>query len=195
MKVPILQKDSPILREKTREVPLDEITSPAVKQAIENMKDSMHGESDAVAIAAPQIGSNLRIFVMSGRARLIIKNEERRKAGEAELDLKKTPLPPDEVYINPVLSKLSKAKRKMEEGCLSVRYLYGKVLRSTKATVDAYDENGNKFQKGGSGLIAQIYQHETDHLNGTLFIDKAEDLTELNEEERNEWKKRNRSDK
>ena len=193
MKVPILQKESHILREIAKEVPLVEILSPAIKQVIIDMKDSMHGESDAVAIAAPQIGVGLRIFVMSGKARLIIKNEERRKTGEPEFDLKKTPLPPDEIYINPIVTKLSKSKKKMEEGCLSVRYLYGKVNRSLKATVNAWDENGNKFQRGGSGLIAQIYQHETDHLNGELFIDRAENLVELSEEERAEWKKRNRS--
>jgi peptide deformylase len=80
----------------------------------------------------------------------------------------------------------------MEEGCLSVRYLYGKVSRGVKVTVEAYDETGKKFSKGGSGLIAQIYQHETDHLNGTLFIDKAKDLVELSADDRAKWKKKNR---
>jgi peptide deformylase len=85
----------------------------------------------------------------------------------------------DSVYINPVMKKMSKSKKMVEEGCLSVRYLYGKVNRSTKATIEAYDENGNKFTKGGSGLLAQIFQHEYDHLNGILFIDKAKGLEEI----------------
>ena len=80
----------------------------------------------------------------------------------------------------------------MEEGCLSVRFLYGKVERAVKASVEAFDENGNKFTKGGSGLIAQIFQHETDHLNGALFIDKAKDVTELSAKERETWAKQNR---
>jgi peptide deformylase len=59
-----------------------------------------------------------------------------------------------------------------------VRWLYGKTYRSKKATVEAYDENGRKFKMGGSGLLAQIFQHETDHLNGILFIDHAKDVKE-----------------
>ena len=61
----------------------------------------------------------------------------------------------------------------MEEGCLSVRYLYGTVARATKATVSAYDENGKKFNKGASGIMAQIFQHEIDHLDGIAFTDKV----------------------
>ena len=67
----------------------------------------------------------------------------------------------------------------MEEGCLSVRYLYGKVVRSQKATVAAYDASGRKFTKGASGIVAQIFQHEVDHLNGILFIDKARSVEEV----------------
>ncbi len=86
---------------------------------------------------------------------------------------------PDLVCINPTLIKLSKQKKKVPEGCLSVRWLYGNVLRAEKATVEAYDEHGKKFTRGGSGLLAQIFQHETDHLNGILFIDTAEDVEEM----------------
>ncbi len=57
-----------------------------------------------------------------------------------------------------------------------MRPFYGKTWRSKKATVTAYDENGKKFERGGSGLLAQIFQHETDHLNGILFIDHAKDV-------------------
>jgi peptide deformylase len=57
--------------------------------------------------------------------------------------------------------------------------LYGKVKRAEKATVVAYDEYGKKFTKGGSGLLAQIFQHETDHLDGVLFIDKAKFIEEI----------------
>ena len=67
----------------------------------------------------------------------------------------------------------------MEEGCLSVRWLYGKVKRSEKATVRAHDETGKIFTKGASGLLAQAFQHEVDHLNGILFTDKATHLESL----------------
>ena len=60
-----------------------------------------------------------------------------------------------------------------------MRYLYGKVKRSDKALIEAYDEDGKKFTIGGSGLLAQIFQHEVDHLNGVLFIDKAKYVEEI----------------
>ena len=82
------------------------------------------------------------------------------------------------VFINPKISKLSREKEWLPEGCLSVRWLYGNTLRSKKATVTAYDENGKKFTRGASGLLAQIFQHETDHLKGVLFIDKAKNIKE-----------------
>ncbi len=72
----------------------------------------------------------------------------------------------------------------LDEGCLSVRFLYGKIKRSEKATVTAYDETGKKFSYSGTGLMAQIFQHETDHLNGILFIDTAKDVEELTPEKR-----------
>src|SRR6185295_15811219 len=84
----------------------------------------------------------------------------------------------DLVFINPKISKLSRDKEWVPEGCLSVRWLYGRTYRSKKATVTAYDENGKKFVRGASGLLAQIFQHETDHLNGILFIDHAVDIKE-----------------
>ena len=86
----------------------------------------------------------------------------------------------DLVFINPVLTKMSKEKKWMEgEGCLSVRWVYGKVQRSTKVTIRAYDEFGRAFERGAGGLLAHIFQHEVDHLNGILFIDTAKDLEEV----------------
>ena len=79
----------------------------------------------------------------------------------------------------PILIKLSKEKEVIEEGCLSVRDYYGKIKRATKATVRAYDENGNVFERGGGRLLAQIFQHEMDHLNGILFTDTAKDVQKI----------------
>ena len=70
-----------------------------------------------------------------------------------------------------------------EEGCLSVRWLYGKVVRSSRVTLHAYSEKGEKIERGASGLLAQIFQHEVDHLNGILFIDKAKEVWEMSEQE------------
>ncbi|MEK7208595.1 MAG: peptide deformylase [Patescibacteria group bacterium] len=82
-------------------------------------------------------------------------------------------------FINPVITKLSREKTLVDEGCLSVRPLYGKVKRSKKAAIQAYDEHGKRFTRGASGLLAQIFQHECDHLDGVLFTDKASNLREL----------------
>lgn len=172
--VPIVQKDEPVLREVAKPVPVEEIKSAKIAKIISDMKKALASQLDGVAIAAPQIGVNLRIFVVSKRIYQIL--GEKNETGITRKDT---------VYINPKFTKLSKTKKIMEEGCLSVRYLYGKVYRSDKATIEAYAENGDKINRGASGLLAQIFQHETDHLNGVLFIDKAEQLEEMSEEEYN----------
>ena len=163
----ILQRDEPLLRQKALEIPIKEIGTTRVQKIIEKMKKALATQDDGVAIAAPQIGESVRIFVISGKVFAMEKNDENHSNYS------------DMVFVNPKIIKLSKEVGPMEEGCLSVRYLYGKVQRSKKAMVEAYDENGKKFKKGGSGILAQIFQHETDHLDGILFIDKAVDLQDL----------------
>lgn len=159
----IVQKDAPVLRQIAEEVAVKEITSKKVQDTIAKMKRALSREDDGVAIAAPQIGVSQRIFVVSGK--LLTRGKEEEQA--------------DMVFINPEIVKLSRKKQKMEEGCLSVRWLYGQVERSEKATVRARDEHGKLFTKGASGILAQAFQHEIDHLNGILFIDKATDLEDL----------------
>jgi peptide deformylase len=170
----ILQVKEKVLHKKTYEVSLDEIKKTKIKKIIKEMSFSLVSQSDGVAIAAPQIGYSLRIFVVSGK---IFSKNFNRSENEKLLQDDKMKVE-DLIFINPKISKLSKEKEWLPEGCLSVRWLYGKVLRSKKATVTAYDQNGKKFTRGASGLLAQIFQHETDHLDGILFIDKAKDLRE-----------------
>jgi peptide deformylase len=170
----ILDKEAPVLREIAKEVPLEDISSRKIQSVLKKMKAALKTQEDGVAIAAPQIGESLRIFIVSGRTFTLL-NKKKPKQEKTIFE--------DQVFINPVITKLSKRRKKMEEGCLSVRWLYGQVERSEKATVKAYDENGNQFEKGASGLMAQIFQHEVDHLNGILFIDKAEDIQDLPPEE------------
>jgi peptide deformylase len=86
------------------------------------------------------------------------------------------------VYINPLIIKSSKDKKNMEEGCLSCRWWYGKSKRASRVTIEALDQDGNHFTQDASGLLAQIFQHEIDHLNGILFIDHAKDLKEIDPE-------------
>ena len=87
------------------------------------------------------------------------------------------------MFINPKITKTSKKIEEMHEGCLSVRWIYGKTKRYSRVTLEAYDENGNKFSFGASGLISQIFQHETEHLDGILFIDEGYDFEEYTAEQ------------
>jgi peptide deformylase len=161
----ILQQTEKTLRLLAEEVPVKDIQTKKIKKVLAEMSEALAGEGDGVAIAAPQIGYSLRIFVVSGKILL------------PELSLPDSHAP-DLVFINPKISRLSREKEWTPEGCLSVRWLYGKTFRSKKATITAYDENGKKFTRGASGLLAQIFQHETDHLNGILFIDHAKEIKE-----------------
>ncbi|MFA5830652.1 MAG: peptide deformylase [Candidatus Paceibacterota bacterium] len=170
--VDIVQKEDPVLRKKTKEVPVSDISSPKIQKILDDMKKALASQEDGVAIAAPQIGVPLSIFVMSGKAVLY---ENAKKDGENV----KREIPPDIVFINPEIIKISKKQVSVPEGCLSVRWLYGKTVRAEKAKVRAYDEKGKLFEYGGSGLIAQIFQHETDHLKGILFIDHATDIQDM----------------
>ena len=180
----ILQKDEKVLRQIAKEVPLADIHTTKIKKVLTEMKEALDSQGDGVAIAAPQIGYALRIFVVSGKifSKDFPKTREERysdhapkkETKEEEKEIKKEI--ENLVFINPKISKLSREKHWLSEGCLSVRPIYGKTYRSTKASVSAYDENGKKFKRGGAGLLAQIFQHETDHLNGILFIDHARDL-------------------
>lgn len=176
--VQILQKEAPVLRTKAEPVNPKDFGSDRLKKILHDMKVALEKEHDGVAIAAPQIGVPLRIFIVSHRA------FEYNHTGEAAPEPGTTiPATTDMVFINPVITKLSRKKNWLSEGCLSVRWLYGEVSRADKATVEAYDEKGKKFSRGGSGLMAQIFQHETDHLNGTLFIDTARNLEVITQED------------
>lgn len=171
--VKIVQKEDPVLREPVKEVKLADIKTSKIKKIIKDMSIALASQYDGVAIAAPQIGIPLSIFIVSGK---IFHKDFSEEIGLESVKGKK--IPSDLVFINPKISKLSKEKEWVPEGCLSVRWLYGNNYRSKKATITAYDQDGKKFTRGASGLLAQIFQHETDHLKGILFIDSAKDIIE-----------------
>lgn len=187
--IKIVQKEDRILRQNTKDIPVNEITTPRIKKILKEMSSALKSQSDGVAIAAPQIGYKLSIFVVSGK----IFHKDFAPRGKVPTprgvgapisptapagNVGKIQIQKDLVFINPRISKLSREKEWLSEGCLSVRWLYGKTHRSKKAIITAYDGNGKKFQRGASGLLAQIFQHETDHLKGILFIDHAKDIKE-----------------
>lgn len=157
----LVPQTHPALRTIAEEVPLEEITSPRIKKVLRDMRAALHSYVSegftGVAIAAPQIGIPLRIFLVEDTS-----EEESR-------------IPPL-VAINPRIIKVSRKKLLQNEGCLSVPEEYGLVPRAERATLRAYDEEGIEYERGGSGLLAQIFQHEVDHLDGILFLDRATEL-------------------
>jgi peptide deformylase len=153
-----------VLRTPSKKVPKELFGTKELSLMLKSMFDLLKREHDGVAIAAPQVGIPYQIFVVSPSLKLAKKEKHL-------------------IYINPKISKKSLDTKYMDEGCLSVRWLYGQVKRHTKVTITAYDENGLRFERAVSGLLAHIFQHETDHLHGVLFIDKAIGLVRLSEED------------
>lgn len=173
--VEIIQNGNKILREIAQEVVISEIKKPEIQKVIADMNCALDSQCDGIAIAAPQIGASLRIFIIPKRVfddgvfSIVIKSANKLKE-KINQNL---------IFINPVIMRLSKDKKLMEEGCLSVRPIFGNVRRATRATIEAYNGKGDKFVMEGTGLLAHIFQHEVDHLDGVLFIDKAKDLREI----------------
>jgi peptide deformylase len=165
---PILQDGDPVLRELAQPVPESLFGTPELAQMIADMTESLDAEPDGVALAAPQIGLSYRIFIVRFD-RTVPPPPEGAPALEPEIG----------VFINPVFVNCSRKREEMDEGCLSVRNIYGKTDRYVRATVRARRVDGSTFERGGGGLMAQIFQHETDHLDGMLFIDHAHDIVEI----------------
>jgi len=169
--VEIIQEGHNTLRQIAKDIPIGDIVKPQIQNILKDMSEALDSQFDGVAIAAPQINQSLRIFVVSWKvfdedflSGRINKNEKN------HLNL---------FFINPKIVKISKDKKVMDEGCLSVRPFYGKVRRATRAIVEAYNEKGKKFKMEGTGLLAHIFQHEIDHLEGILFTDKAKNIREI----------------
>lgn len=176
MKREIVQDGHPALRAAAHDIPKKDIGSRAIQELITDMKALLAKEKYGVALAAPQVGETLRLFIVAGSA-----IEKRKRASAKRSQEKAEPaeagMPEeDQVYINPQLLKISRGKKDKHEGCLSVRGKWGMVPRAEKATIKAYDENGKLFTRGASGLLAHIFQHEMDHLDGVLYTDKATEL-------------------
>ncbi len=166
------EKENPALRDIAKNVPIGDIQSPRIKKLIAEMKTLLAKEEYGVALAAPQVGEPLRLFVVSGKALA-------RDARNSPDEPKNIEVKPhraevaDQVYINPIMTKVSRAKKEKHEGCLSIRGKWGLVKRAEKATIQAHDELGRVFTRGASGFLAHVFQHEMDHLDGVLYTDKA----------------------
>lgn len=171
MKDPIVQVGDPVLRLKAKPIPKKDIGSPKLKALIFRMKKALAAEEFGVAIAAPQVGASIRLFVVAGK---VFVEEKEGKVGDALAD---------RVYINPEIIRVSRKKADMSEGCLSVRGQYGTVRRHEKVSLKALNEKGEAILLNASGLLGHVFQHECDHLDGVLYVDKAENLRTTTDEQ------------
>lgn len=152
----------PILREQARQLSVQEIKSDTVQQLIADIRQTNEAKRYGVGLAAPQVGESVALSVIG---------------------IKSTPTRPnlerfEQVVINPNYKGIGR-RTAMWEGCLSSgtgdNTLYGKALRYIKIQASWYDENATYHDEELSGFIAHVFQHETDHLNGILFVDRVRD--------------------
>lgn len=127
-------------------MPVEEINE-EIRALVDEMFDTMV-KSDGIGLAAPQIGKSIRLFVV-----------------RADDGIKR-------VFINPQIIATSQEMCSYEEGCLSIPKYYDDVIRPERVTVQARNENGRRFTLEADGLLARVIQHEYDHLEGILFIDR-----------------------
>lgn len=140
-------------------IPLDE----EARRDVETLVDAFIRRNDAVGLAAPQIGISKRVIVFRSR-----------KFTE------KTPLQKDsgdyDVLINPRITQCQGEEEQDSEGCLSCPDISADVVRWTEIKVRAFDREGNKISRRYTGFLARVVQHEMDHLDGTLIVDRGESI-------------------
>jgi len=159
MLLEVTLEPNPILHKKGRDITVEELNKPEMKKLIKNMTETMYVK-DGVGIAAPQVGQSLQLCVIAKKFSPLNQNE-------------------DLVLVNPVWKKMSILKAWDTEGCLSVPLIYGEVKRYTKIKIQALNQHGEKIEFEAKDFPARIVQHEVDHLNGVLFIEKARKLQKI----------------
>jgi peptide deformylase len=158
----ILTEGHPALRRVAKKVDPKEIGDPLFQQLIDDMFATMYA-APGVGLAAPQINVSKRMFVMD------VHSEEHEPA----------------VVINPRLERLGE-EVELREGCLSVPGMVGEIVRHERAAVTGLDRNGQKIRIEGDGVLGQCLQHEVDHLDGKLYIDRAKNVRPATSDEEKE---------
>lgn len=156
-----------VLRRRAAEI--DAVTD-EVRAVAERMVGLMF-EAEGIGLAAPQVGLPWRLFV----AFVPEYPEEGRTLGDDPATAQAEP----EVFINPVLSNFTGELEPYEEGCLSLPEITGEVRRPTGVTIEATDLAGERFTRRAAGLLARCFQHEYDHLDGVLIIDRMTPMARL----------------
>jgi peptide deformylase len=153
----ILVNPNPILRKKSDKIKTKEITEQKMREFAMDMVETMK-EKDGVGLAAPQVGKNIRLATISTKDDTLI-------------------------MFNPKIIKKSFWKDWDEEGCLSVPFYFGEVKRHKSIVCVFNDIDGKEKKIRAYGFLARVIQHETDHLDGILFIDKVKNLKKIDEAE------------
>src|SRR5437764_8727684 len=153
----------PVLRERARPLDKSDIKSASVQKLIDDMIDTMH-EYHGVGLAAPQVHEGLRIFVAAINP-----------ADEEPLPVDADPM----VFVNPVITPVGQDVFEDWEGCLSIPDLRGRVPRVREITVTALDRTGRTIEFPSTDFPARVIQHETDHLDGVLFLDRMRNFSTL----------------
>lgn len=148
----ILTLPTPSLRVRSVEVDPAVIGTPEFQAWLDVFAVTLVERGDGVGLASPQVGRNERIIAIKERRGI-------------------------EIYINPEITKRSDKTEIGEEGCLSVPGVWGLVERAKRVSIKALDRHGRRIERDCKGLEAIIFQHEIDHLDGVLFIDKVKELT------------------
>lgn len=151
-----------VLRQKCTELSAEDVLSKEVQQLISNMRHTLKERKYGIALAAPQVAKSVALSVVHIRPTKTRPNLPKSKWA-------------DLVIINPRITKTYGTKQQLWEGCISLAEVFAKVPRYKKLQLEYLDENAAKQTKIFEDLLAQVIQHEVDHLNGTLFVDRVID--------------------
>jgi len=152
----------PVLRRPSRPLSVRELAEAPMQRLIDDMVETMV-ETDGIGLAAPQVFQSVRLMVM----------------GEPETGDSDGDGLPLSVLVNPSLTFRSQGQEFGWEGCLSIPGLRGKVPRASRVTVEALDRRGRPLRVDAEGYAARVLQHEIDHLDGVVFLDRMPDLRPL----------------
>jgi len=144
------KQEAKLLRKRVADFDFKKYSKKDIQKLITQMREAMKA-ANGIGLSANQIGLDLNVFIAQAEGKFY-------------------------AIFNPRITKYSEDKNNMEEGCLSVPEVFGSVTRPAKITLEGQDKNGKKIKIKSWGMLAKIFQHELDHLHGTLFIDKATDL-------------------
>ena len=159
----ILHVGNPLLRERSREITRDELASSQMQHLIDDLIDTMH-DANGAGIAAPQVGEMVRIATIEV-------TENPRYPYKPRIPLT--------IVVNPIIEPLDDELVEVNEGCLSVPNMRGNVMRNVNVRVRWWDRDGAEHDEVRRGLTAGTFQHECDHLDGVLFLDRVHDTRSL----------------